>query len=155
MLKFCMREGLASVDNVGPCYSTLQTCLCYSLSSYVVLHLRSLYVHVRPFMFISSVLAVGGTDDSIQILQRKQAPPTRPGPPTRHTQPSLLSYCEYIQSYTCIRTYVQYTLTQSTDIVFIVMQSGDWLIMVCCYLTPAVKPVDSDKFIHTHWLRGD
>ena len=40
-----------------------------------------------------SMLAVGGTDDSIQVLQRKHQQPTKPSS-LNHSQSLLLSYCE-------------------------------------------------------------
>ena len=40
-----------------------------------------------------SIVAVGGTDDRIHILQRKQSPSVRPS--NNNTQSSLFSYCEY------------------------------------------------------------
>ena len=71
------------------------------------MHTHCVHLHVHMYvlctMYIGlyivigfsmcSMVAVGGTDDRIHILQRKQSPSVRPS--NNNTQSSLFSYCEY------------------------------------------------------------
>ena len=62
----------------------------------------------------------------IHILQRKQSHTT--GRPV-NTQSSLFSYCEHTSC-------------------------GEIFIIVISTFLLAVRPVDADKFVYTHWFRG-
>ena len=68
-------------------YTYMYICMYYVLCTMYI----GLYIVIGFSM--CSIVAVGGTDDRIHILQRKQSPSVRPS--NNNTQSSLFSYCEY------------------------------------------------------------
>ena len=78
----------------------IRSCTVYT-GTCVHFLIQCIYIYCIKGMYVSmhSVLVVGGTDDSIHILQRKQSP-VIPTDHHSHTQSSLLSYCESNIMYT-------------------------------------------------------